>query len=98
MSLLHYLGKLQNSIRELEKLKSQTQCFFNYGVGSTAKGVVKFNENHGSSDYCGYEPSTGVFTTVIAGLYYFEISLLSSSSKVDTFLKTEKIVIGHYSC
>ena len=60
-------------------------CFFNLGTDKipAAKNVLTYTRDFGSSEPCGMDYSTGIFTVSIEGLYHFSINVVRKS-KSDT--------------
>ena len=56
-------------------------CFFNVGANSvpSARNILTYSHDYGSSEACGMDKSTGIFTVVTEGLYHFSINVVRKS-------------------
>ena len=78
------------------KLIFQAPIYFNYGIseqiGGSGYGVVKFNQDQGSSFGNGYDPNSGSFVAPINGIYLFSVQLTyyeNSSSSFYGYIKLD---------
>ena len=60
-------------------------CFFNVGANQIPEtgNILTYAKDYGSSEACGMDKSTGVFTVSTEGLYYFSIHI-TRKAEVDT--------------
>ena len=60
-------------------------CFFNVGASASpsAGKTLTYSYDYGSSEDCGLDKSTGIFTVKTEGLYHFSINIVRHS-KTDT--------------
>lgn len=93
ISITFQFFKHKLDIRATCRLKPM--CFFNVGAEkSPAVGnILTYTKDYGSSEACGMDKSTGVFTVSTEGLYHFSIHI-TRYTKEDTAID---IRIDNYS-